>query len=230
MNWYSEAKENAKMYLVNYDRLNRELSNAAAKYSPEHIFWPSSPCGGPGSQFNDGFHDASQGDVHYWEVWFGGKDFTGYYDVVPRFCSEFGFQSYSSKEIVDTYAIEEDLNPFSPVMDHHQRSDGGNVNIVNMIGNYFRMPDGFENFLYISQLQHGLAIKTAVEYWRSLRPICMGALYWQINDNWPLVSWSSVEYGGKWKQLHYMARNFNAPAITLPLCLSKQLPKEEGRP
>lgn len=217
LGWYPKAKENPKAYLVNYDRLNRELGKAVAKYSPEHLFWPSSPCGGPGTQFNDGWHDDSQGDMHYWDVWFAGKDFSGYYDVVPRFCSEFGFQSYSSKEIVDTYATAEDCNPFSPVMDHHQRSHGGNVNIVNMIGKYFRMPDGFENFLYISQLQHGLAIKTAVEYWRSLRPVCMGALYWQINDNWPLVSWASVEYGGKWKQLHYLARNFNAPAITLSL-------------
>lgn len=217
LNWCQEAKDNPQTYLVNYDRLNRELGKAVEKYSPEHLFWPSSPCGGPGNQFNDGWHDDSLGDMHYWDVWFAGKDFSGYYDVKPRFCSEFGFQSFSSKEIVDTFATEDDYNVFSPVMDHHQRAGNGNTNIVSMIGKYFRMPVSFENFLYISQLQHGLAIKTAVEYWRSLRPVCMGALYWQINDNWPLASWASIEYGGKWKQLHYFAKNFNAPVITLPL-------------
>ena len=157
LDWYQEAKDNPKSYIVNYDRLNRELGKAVEKYSPEHLFWPSSPCGGPGTQFNDGWHDDSQGDMHYWDVWFAGKDFSGYYDVKPRFCSEFGFQSFSSKEIVDTFATKEDYNVFSPVMDHHQRSGNGNINIVNMIGKYFRMPVGFENFLYISQLQHGFS-------------------------------------------------------------------------
>ena len=217
LEWYAESNKNPKTYLLNYDRLNRELGKAVEKYSPEHVFWPSSPCGGPGTQFNDGWHDDSQGDMHYWEVWFGEKSFDGYYDVKPRFCSEFGFQSFSSKKIINSFAIEEDYNIFSPVMDFHQRCDRGNINIINMIGKYFRMPNSFDDFLYISQLQHGLAIKTAVEYWRSLKPVCMGSLYWQLNDNWPLASWSSIEYGGDWKQLHYQAKRFFAPAITLPL-------------
>jgi beta-mannosidase len=90
---------------------------------------------------------------------------------------------------------------------------GGNSKITEMFTRYFRMPDGFENFVYLSQVQQGLAIKTAVEHWRHLRPVCMGTLYWQLNDLWPVCSWSSLEYGGKWKLLHYMAKRFYAPTI-----------------
>ena len=98
-------------------------------------------------------------------------------------------------------------------MEHHQRNVGGNSKITEMFTRYFRMPDGFDNFVYLSQVQQGLAIKTAVEHWRHLRPACMGTLYWQLNDLWPVCSWSSLEYGGKWKLLHYMAKRFYAPTI-----------------
>jgi beta-mannosidase len=98
-------------------------------------------------------------------------------------------------------------------MEHHQRHRGGNSIINEMFARYFRIPQGFENFVYLSQVQQALAIKTAVEYWRHLRPHCMGTLYWQLNDNWPVCSWSSVEYDGSWKLLHYAARRFFAPTL-----------------
>ena len=213
LNWYAPAKSNPKTYLVNYDRLNRELGKMVEACDPERIFWPSSPCGGPGN-FNDGWHDDSVGDMHYWEVWHGDKDFSAYHRVKPRFCSEFGYQSFPALETVSTYAKKEDFNVFSPVMAHHQKCNKGNSPIIGMFGKYFRMPEGFDNFLYLSQVQQALAIKTGVEFWRSLRPHCMGAIYWQLNDNWPVASWASIEYGGNWKQLHYHARNFFAPVMT----------------
>ena len=88
-----------------------------------------------------------------------------------------------------------------------------NSAITEMFTRCFRVPEGFENFVYLSQVQQALAIKTAVEYWRTLRPVCMGTLYWQLNDNWPVCSWSSVEYNGDWKLLHYAARRFFAPVL-----------------
>ena len=208
--WY--RSENRVAYLVMYDRINRELQKAAAKADPERIFWPSSPCGGPGN-FSDGWHDDSRGDMHYWEVWHGGKPFEAYYSKKPRFCSEFGYQSFPSFETVSGYCPEEQFNVFSPVMDHHQKCGLGNAPIIGMFGRYYRMPEDFRSFLYLSQVQQAEAIKTGVEYWRTLKPRCQGTLFWQLNDNWPVASWASIEYGGKWKQLQYHAKRFYAPVM-----------------
>ncbi len=199
--------------LVNYDRLSRELERSVKKYAPEFTFWASSPCGGPGN-FDDGWHNDSCGDMHYWEVWHGSKPIEAYFNVTPRFCSEFGFQSFPSREVFDSFAKPEDANVFAPVMEHHQKCHKGNGNIIAMFEKYFRMPEGFDNYLYLSQVTQALAIKTGVEHWRHLMPVCMGTIYWQLNDNWPVASWSSIEYGGKWKQLHYHARRFFAPVIS----------------
>ncbi|MDA3961269.1 MAG: glycoside hydrolase family 2 protein [Planctomycetota bacterium] len=215
LGWYPETKKNRDTYLVTYDRLNQALGAAVAAADPTRIFWPSSPCSGP-DQF-DGWHDDTKGDMHYWDVWHSGKSFDAYYDVVPRFCSEFGFQSFSSQEVVKSFAKPEDFNVTSPVMEHHQRNPAGNQKIVEMFSRYFRMPAGFEQFLYLSQVQQAVAIKTAVEYWRHLQPVCMGAVYWQLNDNWPVASWSSLEYGGSWKQLHYHAKRFFQSVIAVPI-------------
>ncbi len=208
--WYGQEKKTA--YLINYDRLNRELWRKVEKLDPTRTFWPSSPCGGP-NNFNDGWHDDSCGDMHYWEVWHGGKDFDAYYAVRPRFCSEFGYQSFPSLETVRSFCPPDQFNVFSPVMDHHQKCNKGNAPIIGMFGKYFRMPESFSDFLYLSQVQQALAIKTGVEFWRTLKPRCMGTLYWQLNDNWPVASWAGIEYGGKWKQLNYHAKRFFAPVI-----------------
>ncbi len=208
--WY--GKDKRLVNTIHYDRLNRELARMVATLDPERMFWPSSPCGGPNS-FNDGWHDDSCGDMHYWEVWHGGREFSAYYSVKPRFCSEFGYQSFPSLETVKRFCPPEQFNVFSPVMDHHQKCVRGNAPIIGMFGKYFRMPESFENFLYLSQVQQALAIKTGVEFWRSLKPRCMGTIFWQLNDDWPVASWASIEYGGKWKQLQYHAKRFFAPVL-----------------
>lgn len=212
LTWYPESKKNRDAYLVNYDRLNRACENAVIAGDPTRTFWPSSPCAGP-KDFSDNWHNDSCGDMHYWSVWHGGKSFDAYYAVKPRFCSEFGYQSFPSFESIKSFATKEDWNPTSPVMEAHQKNKGGNTKILEMFARYFRFPVGFENFLYLSQVQQSLAIKTGVEFWRHLRPTCMGALYWQLNDLWPVASWSSIEYNGNWKQLHYHAKKFFAPVI-----------------
>ncbi len=210
--WYPESRENKRKYTVNYDRLNRALDLNVAELDPSRRFWPSSPCNGE-LDFGDAWHDDNKGDMHYWDVWHSGKSFDAYRDVNPRFCSEFGYQSFPSFNSVKTYAKEEDWNITSPVMEWHQRNNGGNSKIVEMFTRLFRFPVGFENFLYLSQVQQAMAIKTASEYWRSTKPVCMGILYWQLNDVWPVASWSSIEYNGQWKQLHYHAKRFFAPSL-----------------
>ena len=218
LTWFPESKKDRDRYIVDYDRLNEGvIGRVVDECDPTRTFWPSSPSAGRGD-YSDNWHDDRRGDMHYWSVWHESKAFSAYYDVTPRFCSEFGYQSFPSVRTIRTYAKEEDFNVTSPVMEHHQRSPRGNSAITEMFTRYFRLPEGFENFVYLSQVQQALAIKTAVEYWRGLRPTCMGTIYWQLNDNWPVCSWSSMEYDGSWKLLHYAARRFFEPVILCAWC------------
>ncbi len=210
LNWYEESKQNRDRYLVNYDRLNRTIEQAVTDSDPSRTFWPSSPCSGK-LDYGDAWHDDGSGDMHFWSVWHENRDFEHYYDVKPRFCSEFGFQSFPTLHDIRRFAKTSEWNATSPVMEWHQRDPAGNGRIVETMTRYFRMPNGFENFLYLSQLQQALAIETAVRFWRSLKPHTMGALYWQLNDVWPAVSWSSLDHAIGWKTLHYHARRFFAP-------------------
>ena len=213
LKWHEESRNNRDRYLVDYDRLNEGvIGKAVDECDPTRKFWSSSPCGGR-NDYSDCWHADNRGDMHYWEVWHGGKSFDSYYDVRPRFCSEFGFQSFPSLETIRRYAPANQLNVTAPIMEWHQRSSAGNSRIIEMFSRYFRMPDSFTNFVYLSQVQQTIAIQTAVEYWRSLRPNCMGTLFWQLNDNWPVCSWASINHGGKWKLLHYAAKRFYAPVL-----------------
>jgi beta-mannosidase len=212
LTWFPESRENRDRYLVGYDRLNTTIERSLKRRIFEPNWWPSSPSPGPMS-FGDAWHDDRSGDMHFWSVWHEGKDFDHYRDVSPRFCSEFGFQSYPSMSAIRKFADPKDWNIASPVMESHQKNAGGNARIAETMFRYFRFPVDFENFVYLSQVQQGIAIKTAVTHWRSLKPHCMGTLYWQLNDTWPVCSWSSLDHGGNWKLLHHMAKDFYAPVI-----------------
>ena len=214
LTWFEPSKKNRDLYLVNYDRLNRALTETVQSCDPARMFWPSSPCAGPGD-FSDSWHDDNRGDMHYWTVWHENKNFSAFYDVRPRFCSEFGYQSFSSPDVVRTFVAPDQMNPTAPDFESHQKNAGGNARILETMARYFRFPEGFESMLYLSQVQQAMAIKTGVEAWRHLQPRCMGTLYWQLNDNWPVASWSSIEYGGKWKHLHYQAKRFYAPVAVM---------------
>jgi beta-mannosidase len=215
LGWYPEAQKSRDRYVINWDRLNRACGEVIEATDPGRVFWPSSPCSGPGD-FGDAWHDDSKGDMHYWDVWHAGKPIEAYYTVKPRFCSEFGFQSFSSTAVARTFATtEDDLNPTSPVMEHHQRHPAGNRIILETMTRYFRMPKDTGSTLWLSQVQQALAIGTAVQAWRIQTPRCMGTLYWQLNDNWPVASWSSLEYDGRWKQLHHHVRRLYAPLSTV---------------
>ena len=207
LTWFDVSRKDRDRYLVSYDRLNRTIELAMKKAAPGAIWWPSSPASGY-LDFGDAWHADGSGDMHYWSVWHENKSFDNYRTVRPRFCSEFGFQSYTSMPVMKTFAGAKDMNIASPVMESHQKNAGGNERIAGTMFRYFRFPRDFASFVYLSQIQQGLAIRTAVEYWRSLKPHCMGTLYWQLNDTWPVASWSSLDHGGSWKAMHYMVRRF----------------------
>lgn len=184
------------------------LPKALKKADDQTFFWPSSPSSG-GCFDEPG--DENRGDTHYWEVWHGQKPFSDYQKYFFRFCSEFGFQSFPSEKTVYSYTEPQDRNIFSPVMESHQKNDAANGKMLYYLAENFRYPKDFESLLYMTQVLQAVAIKSGVEHWRRNRGRCMGTLYWQINDNWPVASWSSIDYYGRWKALHYMACRFYEP-------------------
>ena len=131
--------------------------------------------------------------------------------------------------MIRSFADAADLNIASPVMESHQKNAGGNARIAETMFRYFRFPKDFASFVWLSQVQQGLAIKTAVDYWRSLKPHCMGALYWQLNDTWPVACWSSLDYGGGWKLLHHMARRFFQPVNVVVIPDRRHAPRRRGQ-
>jgi len=225
ISWYEESKSNPWRYVIDYDRLNEgTVGRVIKELDPTRQWWPSSPSAGPGD-YSDNWHNDNKGDMHFWSVWHEGKPFEEYYSINPRFVSEFGYQSFPSLSTVEEYAPITEHNLTSEVMEHHQKNVRGNSIIIENFSRYFLFPHGFEQMLYLSQVQQAMAMKTAIEYWRTLRPHCMGTLYWQLNDNWPVASWSSIDYTGKWKLLHYSAKQFYAPS--LPIAYMKEKGKVE---
>ncbi|WP_316359549.1 beta-mannosidase [Devosia sp.] len=224
LHWYPETKAAPERYVANYDRLNNMLGNIVEDEDPARRFWPSSPSMGY-LDFSDGWHADTRGDTHYWDVWHSAKPFEAYRTVNPRFASEFGFQSFTSMNVIETFAEPKDRNPSSPVMENHQRNAGGNARILETMTRYFRFPRDFDQMVFLSQIQQGLAIKTAIEYWRSTKPRCMGTLFWQINDIWPVASWSSLDYGGQWKLLQYMAKRFFLPVNVVAVPVLEEISK-----
>jgi beta-mannosidase len=178
--------------------------------APQTFYWSASPSSGGGF---DNPNDASRGDAHYWDVWHGMKPFSEYRKFMFRFTSEFGFQSFPSLRTIESFTLPEDRNIFSRVMEMHQRNAGANGRILYYLSMMYRYPGDFEGLVYTSQLLQADAIRYGVEHWRRNRGQCMGAIYWQLNDIWPVASWSSVDYFGRWKALHYFAKRFFAPIL-----------------
>ncbi len=192
-------------YLRLYEHLLPELCH---EYAPDTFYWPSSPSSGGGFDEPGRF---SRGDTHYWKVWHGGVPFTAYRQEHFRFCSEYGFESFPSMKTIRSFCEKEDENCFSRVMENHQKCKGGNGNILRYLSNNYLYPSKFEDLVYASQLLQADAIAYGVEHFRRERGYCMGSIYWQFNDCWPVASWSSVDYFGRYKALHYAARRFYAP-------------------
>lgn len=184
------------------------LPKALREADDTTFYWRSSPSSG--GCFDDP-DDANRGDTHYWAVWHGQLPFSDYQNHFFRFCSEFGFQSFPCHKTVESYTLPEDRNIFSRVMEDHQKNDSANGKMLYYLSENFRYPKDFNSLLYVTQILQAVAVKSGVEHWRRNRGRCMGTLYWQINDNWPVASWASIDYFGRWKPLHYMAARFYAP-------------------
>jgi beta-mannosidase len=186
------------------------LPAVAKKIDPNTSYWPSSPSSGGGFEEPN---DENRGDSHYWDVWHGLKPFKDFRNHYFRFASEFGIESFPSMKTIKTFSNEEDQDPFSYIMEKHQKCNSGNGKILYYISEYFNYPKSFDSFVYVSQLIQGEGIKYGVEFWRQNRGRCMGATYWQLNDCWPVASWASIDNFGRWKALHYFAKRFFAPVL-----------------
>ena len=157
--------------------------------------------------------DENRGDCHYWEVWHGLKPFTDYRNHLFRYTSEFGFQSFPCMATIESFTQPEDRNVFSYIMEKHQRNASANGKIAEYLSQTYLYPSSFDLFVYASQLLQAQAMQYGVEHWRRHRGRCMGALVWQLNDCWPVTSWASIDYFGRWKALHYYEKRFFAPVL-----------------
>lgn len=194
------------------------LPAVVAEHDPTRPYWPSSPS----SNLEDDADSQRMGDAHYWEVWHASKPFDFYEKQAPRFMSEYGFQSFPLIETVNAYTIPADHDIQSPVMLAHQKHPRGNQLIREYMLREYAEPKDFESFLYVSQILQAEGIKVGAEHLRRIRARNMGSLYWQIDDCWPVASWSGIDYFGRWKALHYYARRFYKDVLVSPHA-------EEGR-
>ena len=194
-----------------YDRFfHHTLPAWCAAEDGDHAYWPSSPSSD--TPFEDP-NGQLQGDAHYWDVWHGRKPFTAYRSQYPRFMSEFGFQALPPLATIRTYADEADWNMTSYIMEQHQKNASGNSLMVGQMLDTFRLPKDFPSLVYLSMALQAEGIRYGVEHWRRHPDRVAGTLYWQLNDCWPVASWSSLDYFGRWKALHYAARRFYAPVM-----------------
>ncbi len=203
----NDKKASEKSYIYQYEDL---IKGIVKEYAKNTFYWPSSPSSG--GMFYDPNSD-NYGDMHYWGVWHNNEPIEYYRNYYPRIMSEFGIQSFPQLKTVKTFTIEDDRNVFSYVMECHQKNKTANDKILNYMGKMFKYPKDFESLLYVSQLIQAEGIKVGVEHMRRNYPRCMGALYWQLNDCWPVASWSSIDYYHRWKALHYSSKKFFSPVL-----------------
>ncbi|MCM3631268.1 glycoside hydrolase family 2 protein [Paenibacillus glycanilyticus] len=184
------------------------LPEVVAAMAPEIEYWPSSPMQRlTANSEQHATNNSSHGDIHYWAVWHAQEPFERYNQNIGRFMSEYGFQSFPEYKTVRAYAEEKDMALDSEVMLHHQKNGRGNFLIKDYADRYMKQPKDFPSFLYISQVLQAEAMKQAIEAHRRSMDYCMGSLYWQINDCWPVASWASMDYFGRWKAAQYLIKN-----------------------
>ena len=207
-----------KIWKAYTDVFHNILPEVVKAYDNQRLYWASSPSAGQG--IPEEYHT---GDAHYWGVWWGQEPFQNYEQKMPRFMSEFGFQSFPDLTTVKKYAIEEDWDIFSEVMKSHQRSSIGNGTIKNYMLRDYKEPKDFPMFLYVGQVLQAEGMKFGMEAHRRNMPYCMGSLYWQIDDCWPVASWSSMDYYGRWKAQQYFTKKAFTPILISPEFEGKDL-------
>ncbi len=197
----------------NYEALFHELlPEIVEEHDYGRPYWPSSPKYGRADPLS-----LREGDAHYWGVWHDEEPFEVLEAKVPRFMSEFGFQSFPRLETIESFTAAQDRDLESEAMRAHQKHPRGNRLIKTYMERYYRIPEDFESFLYVSQLLQAIGVRTGIEAHRRNRPYCMGTLYWQLNDCWPVASWSSIDYFGNWKALHYHVKKAYSDVLVSPV-------------
>jgi len=202
---------------------------------PQTFYWPSSPSSG--GNYDNPWNE-NVGDAHYWDVWHGEKPFTDYRKYFYRYLSEFGFQSFPSIKTIESFTLPEDRNIFSRIMEMHQRNVAANGKIMKYLGATYLYPTDFDMLTYASQLLQADAIRYGVEHFRRHRGRCMGSVVWQLNDIWPVASWASIDYFGRWKALHYSEKKMfsqimisaeeNGEMNLRPFCILEPAPIEKS--
>lgn len=195
---------------------------------PQAFYWPSSPSAG--GNYDNPWNE-KKGDTHYWAVWHGERPFTDFRKHCFSYVSEFGFQAFPSEKTIDSFALPSDKNIFSRIMEMHQRNPAANGKIMKYLGDTYLYPTDFGKLLYLSQLLSAEGIRMGVEHFRRNRGRCMGTIVWQLNDIWPVASWASIDYFGRWKALHYMEKRVFEPihiscedvgeAMVRPYCIQE---------
>jgi beta-mannosidase len=188
------------------------LRSAVTQYADPVPYTPSSPS----ANFEEIPDNQHNGDMHYWQVWHAQAPASDYTLQFPRFMSEYGFQSFPEMRTIATFAKPSDYDIRSTVMQAHQKNKGGNERILTYMLREYHEPKDFASFVYLSQVQQAEIIKIGAEHLRRQRPRTMGSLYWQLNDCWPVASWASIDYYGRWKALHYYARRFYDDVLISP--------------
>ncbi|MFZ4545645.1 MAG: beta-mannosidase, partial [Saprospiraceae bacterium] len=194
------------------------LPELVATYGNGAPYWESSPSFGRANAMS-----LVQGDSHYWGVWHDEEPFEQYAKKVPRFMSEYGFQSFPEWKTMLTYTEAKDRDLETPVMLVHQKHPRGNTLMRKYMGREYQVPSSFEDFTYVSQIVQAEGMRRGIEAHRRAMPYCMGSLYWQLNDVWPVASWSGIDGLGRWKALHYFARESFAPTLISPTIDNGQL-------
>jgi beta-mannosidase len=188
------------------------LPGVVNRYGYPVPYWPSSPS----ANFEDPPDSQTNGDMHYWQVWHALAPIEEYTHQFPRFMSEYGFQSFPEMRTIRSFAQPEEMDIRSATMQDHQKNHGGNERILSYMLRWYPEPKDFPSFVYLSQVLQAEAIKVGAEHLRRQMPNTMGSLYWQLNDCWPVASWASIDYYGRWKALQYYARRFYDDVLVSP--------------
>lgn len=226
LGWFDVTRKNREWYVNEYDKLVKLRAELVGQFDPGRVYWPSSPCAGPGDYSTDNWKEDSKGDMHLWSVSKEALSLGEYYKTHPRFVSEFGHSSFSGLALAKQYCRAGQVSPWSTDFKHHQKEQivDGNAIVMNRIALHFNLPPKAEDYFYLSQAEQALGLSTAAEWWRTLEPDCMGTIIWQLNDFWPGSSWSLIEYDGGWKQSCYAVRRAYAPFVITAV------PSDDGLP
>lgn len=203
--------DSAKVYQWYQQLFDQLIPDVLHQYDPQRFYWPTSPSYGWGHP-----ESFTQGDSHYWGVWHGGKDGLDvevFEEKTGRFVSEYGLESFPSWNTMQKFTLPADRDTASAVMKVHQKNGPGYYKLGSYIHRYFHEPKTFENLAYVSQVMQQYGIGKSIEIHRRKMPYCMGTLYWQLNDCWPVVSWSSIDGSGNWKALQYQVRENYKPQL-----------------